>query len=169
MSEGKFAPWVEPIADHFRLTRREVIELAREVPAGQWEVASPVTGWRFRDVLAHMAEADTFLRMVIQAVLDGSSTDMRPRSAERETRISKALERGEKLALDDLIRRCAREGDFTQELLSRLTAEDETSRVITSRTNPAPMTLREFLESYHHDEEHFQHLLPAVPRESLVR
>jgi hypothetical protein len=169
MTDLTFTEWVRPLASRFASTRREFVDCANRVPADAWDAPSPVEGWRFRDVLAHMAEADTFLRTVIQTVLDGSDTDLRPVSAEREVRIARALERGAELPIDGLITRASREGKFTQELLSRLTGEDEYTEVIISRTNPAPMTLRQFLEGYHHDEEHLQHLLPALATASVAR
>jgi hypothetical protein len=168
MTQLTFADWVEPIASQFARTRREFTDHARRVPADAWGTASPVEGWRFHDVLAHMAEADTFVRAVIQAVLDGSGADLRPVSAEREPRIARALERGRMLPVDRLIERAAREGDFTQEMLSRLAADDRTAQVITSRTDPTPRTLEDFLENYHHDVEHLQHLLPAVAAGSVT-
>ena len=47
-------------------------------------------------------------------------------------------------------------------LLARLTDEHEDAQVITSRTKPEPMTLGAFLAGYHHDEEHLEHLRPAL-------
>jgi hypothetical protein len=169
MTDLTFAEWVAPIASRFASTRREFTDCASRVLADAWDASSPVEGWRFRDVLAHMAEADTFIRAVIEAVLDSSDTDLRPVSAEREVRIARALERGAELPIDGLIARASREGEFTQELLSRLTMDDEHRQVITSRTNPAPMTLSEFLMGYHHYEEHLQHLLPALATVSVAR
>jgi hypothetical protein len=116
-----------------------------------------------------MAEGDIFARAVIQVVLDGSDTDLRPVSAWREVRIARALERGKTLSIDRLIDRATREGDFTRELLSRLAAEDRATQVITSRTKPESMTLEDFLEGYHHDEEHLQHLMPAAATGNAAR
>jgi hypothetical protein len=31
------------------------------------------------------------------------------------------------------------------------------------------MTLEEFLEAYHHDEEHLEHLAPALREQSVLR
>lgn len=165
----QFAAWVTPIALRFQSTRREITELARRVPADAWEATSPNEAWTYRDVLAHLAEGDVFLRMVIQAVLDGANTDLRPRSAERETRIASGLERGALLTVDELIDRTISDCEATQMLLARLTDAHEDTKVITSRTKPDPTGLGVFLAGYQHDEEHLAHLRPALMAEGAIR
>jgi hypothetical protein len=157
-----FAGWVEPIAARYEAARQEVVALARRVPLDAWADASSVEGWTFRDVLAHLAEGDAYKRQLLRAVLDGESTDMRPVNELREERNTAIRRRGAALTIDELISRTVSDGSETQDLLSRLTDAQENVRVITSRTNPHPLSLRESLDSYRHDEEHMDHLLPAL-------
>jgi uncharacterized protein (TIGR03083 family) len=159
---AEFASWVVPTADRFRTTRREIAELARRIPNKKWEAESPLPGWRFRDVLAHLAEGDGFCRRVIKSVADGVDTDMRAYSGGREERIANALERGAPLTIEQLIARVVDEGEETQRVLTQLGEADEEVMVITSRTNPEPRTIRDFLDGYRHDEEHIEHLKPAL-------
>lgn len=163
---NEFATWVKPIAERYRAKRQEVVEVAHRIPSDVWEAASPVDGWTFRDVLAHLAEGDAYKRIVIQAVLDGASTDLRPQNERREERNNAIRQRGASLTIGELIARAISDGEATQELLSRLADEHETVQVITSRTNPAPQTLGDCLARYRHDEEHLQQLRLALAKES---
>jgi len=160
MSALTFAGWVEPIAARFRSTRREVAELAREIPEEAWGLGSPVEGWTYRDVLAHLAEGDAYIRLVIKAVLDGADTDLRPQNEDRESRNSAILQRGATRTTDELISSALQDSEETQLLLSQLN-DDETVLVITSRTRPAPIALGACLVDYHHDEEHLAQLREA--------
>ncbi|MEX1195084.1 MAG: maleylpyruvate isomerase N-terminal domain-containing protein [Dehalococcoidia bacterium] len=165
----EFASWVAPAARRFQSTRQEIVQVAREVPDDAWQLASPVAGWTFRDVLAHLAVGYLFCDMVVRAVLDDSDHDLRPQSAKREERIATSLARGAALTTEELIAKVLREGEETLELLSRVGESDENTPVITSRTMPDAMGLGVFLSGYHHDEEHLEHLRPALARTSLAR
>jgi len=161
MSALTFAGWVEPIAARLRSTRREVAELAREIPEDAWQLPSPVEGWAYRDVLAHLAEGDAYIRLVIKAVLDGADTDLRPQNEQRESRNSAILQRGATRTTDELISSALQDSEETQLLLSQLNDDDETVLVITSRTRPAPIALGACLVDYRHDEEHLAQLREA--------
>lgn len=143
--------------------------MARQIPHDAWQRASPVEGWTFRDVLAHLAEGYLFCDMVIRAVLDDSDHDLRPQSASREDRIAISLARGAALTTEELIAKVIREGEETLALLSRVVEADENTPVISSRTKPDAMGLGAFLSGYHHDEEHLEHLRLALARTSLAR
>jgi uncharacterized protein (TIGR03083 family) len=166
MSDAQFADWVAPIALHFASTRREVAEVARRVPEDVWGSPSPVPGWAFKDVLAHLAEGDVAVQNMIQVVLDGGDTDFREWNNGREDRIAAGLQRGAALTIEELKAQVIREGEETQGLFARLGDDHESLQVITSRTNPTPMTLVEALVGYHHDEEHLEHLRPALAERS---
>lgn len=158
MSALTFAPWAEPIAARFYSTRQEVAEVARDIPEGMWQLPSPVAGWTYRDVLAHLAEGDAAIRLVIEAVLDGADTDMRPQNAQRENRNAAILQRGAIRTIDELISGALQDSEKTRLLLSGLNDDHETVLVITSRSRPEPITLGACLASYHHGEEHLAQL-----------
>ena len=166
---SEFAAWVAPIAQRFRATRLEVAELARQIPSDVWAEASPVKGWTYRDVLAHLAEGDMSVRNTIQTVLENGSTDFRAWNNGREERIASSLQRGAALTVEQLIAQVLRDGEKTQRLLGRLSDVHETVQVITSRSNPVPQSLSESLAGYHHDEEHLEHLRPALAARSTAR
>jgi uncharacterized protein (TIGR03083 family) len=157
-----FESWVAPIADRYQSKRREVVAVARSVPDDAWDKPSPVEGWSFRDVLAHLAEGDVSVRHTIQTVIDGGNLDFRAWNNGREERIARALRRGAPLAIPELISRALEDGEQTNRLLSKLTGAHEEVLVITSRTDPRPMSLRAYLSAYEHDEEHLEHLRPAI-------
>lgn len=170
MPEPTFVAWVQPIARRFASTRAEVAQVAGRVPDGAWHHASPAEGWTYRDVLAHLAEGDAgLLQFALTAVFEGADTDFRPRNAKRDERIAKSLVRGQEVSVEDLIARSLREGEETQRLLAQLRSGDAETLLITSRSNPTPMTLREFLTAYHHDEEHLDQLRPALERAEVAR
>ena len=160
--DGAYATWVVPIADRLRDSRREVVRLASAFPEGAWELASPVPGWTYRDILAHLAEGDVFCQMTISAVIDGQSLDLRPQSAEREQRTARILAAGRRRQVSELIHDVALEGEETQALLASLSGDDEHVRVIVSNSSPVPVTLGDFLRSFAHDEEHIAHLREAI-------
>jgi len=164
-----FASWVQPIADRFWTTRREVAEMAGKVPGDAWERLSPVEGWTYRDVLSHLAEGDVSIKNMIRTVLDGGDTDFRTWNNGREERVAGGLRRGASLTVDQLIAQVLRDGEETQQLLARLSDGHQAVQVIASRTNPAPLSLAECLSSYHHDEEHIEHLRPAITAEGVAR
>ena len=161
MNEITFAGWVIPIAARFRSTRQKVAELAPEIPEDAWRLPSPVEGWTYRDVLAHLAEGDAAVRLVIKAVLEGADTDMRPQNEQRESRNAAILQRGATHTIDELISTALQDSEETRLLLSRLNDDDEAVLVITSRTRPDPITLGACLTVYHHDEEHLAQLREA--------
>ena len=165
----EFAPWVTPIAARFWSTREEVAAVARKVPPEAWMTASPVPGWSYHDVLAHLAEGDVSLQHSIRTVAEGGNTDFRQWNNGREDRIAGGLARGAGLTAEQLISRVLADGEETQRLLGRLGDQHEKLQVITSRTNPEPISLATHLGQYHHDEEHLEHLRPAVAEGSMAR
>jgi hypothetical protein len=99
--------------------------------------------------------------LVIRAVLDGANPDMRLENERRESRNAAILMRGAACTIDELISGSLHDSEETCLLLSRLTDDDETVLVITSRTRPDPKTLGACLADYHHDEEHLAQLREA--------
>lgn len=165
----EYARWVAPVAERFAATRKEIAQLAAEAPESAWVLPSPVDGWTYQDVLSHLAEGYLFSDAVIRSVIEDTDRDMRPLSAAREERIAASLSRGAELTTDALIDKVTREGEATLRLLARLTDAHAGTLVITSRTDPAPVSLQHFLSTYYHDEEHLEHLRPALMTAEVAR
>src|SRR3990172_8160338 len=49
-----FATWVEPYAAQLRENREQVIAFACSLPAEAWDRPSPLPGWTYKDLLAHI-------------------------------------------------------------------------------------------------------------------
>lgn len=162
MSERKFAAWVEPIAIRLMEARRQVAAMARALPSEAWQSSSPVPDWTYRDLLAHLAEGDVFCQMVIGAVLEDGPNDLRAQSAGREQRTAQILSEGSTRSIVELIEAVEREGEETQALLSRLADYHALRVVITSNSNPEPVTLGDFLTRFAHDEGHLADLRQAT-------
>ena len=157
-----FVPWVAPIAARLRESRQEVARLAGDFPESAWEDLSEVPGWTYRGILAHLAEGDVFVQMVLRAVIEDSDTDLRLQSSVRETRTAGIIARGRERSIGELIGDIQREGEETQTLLAWLLSEHESVSVITSNRNPTPVSAGDFLRAFRHDEEHIAHLRRAV-------
>jgi hypothetical protein len=159
MSDHTFAPWVAPGAAELRETRAEVVSVARQLPLERWDQPSPLEGWAYRDLLAHLATGDWVFQTVLSAVTkdrDANLSFINPdfvnagnaeRVAGRRTR-----------PIEDVIAEVAQEGEETQALLARLTPEDE------SYERPGlPMTLVEGLRRFPgHDRDHVAQLRTAL-------
>lgn len=118
-----FAAWVEPIERRDREGRAELLELARSLPAEAWDRASPVEGWTYRDVLAHLAsDTGKWFAYILHTVISGERLD--------PTRVGPGLDidpinaRGvaerRSRSIAELIAEIEADGDEHQELLSRL-------------------------------------------------
>ncbi len=64
------ALWV-PVA-RLLSARRRVLSMAEKLPAAAWEEPSAVSGWRRKDVLAHLAAHEVQHHRSIKAILDGA-------------------------------------------------------------------------------------------------
>ena len=168
MTTGTFAQWVEPIARRDREGRAELLEFARSVPAEAWDRTSPVEGWTYRDVLAHIAsDSGKWFAYILRTVLNGERLD--------PTRVGPGVDvdavnargvaerRGRSIA--ELIAAIEADGADHQELLARLTNEDRDTRQA-----GYPTSFAEFLSENPagsrggHDREHLAQLRTALEK-----
>lgn len=154
MTERTFALWVEPIAAKLRESRAQVADLARSIPSGAWSQPSPLPGWTYKDLLAHLAATED-LRAVLRAVLANEPVDA---SVFGDARNAQQVEERRGCSVDELIAEVATGSEETQELLSRLTEADENRRQA-----DIPISLREGLALFSdHDQEHLPQLRAAL-------
>ncbi len=154
MTERTFAPWVEPIAGKLRESRAQVATLARSIPSGAWSQPSPLPGWTYKDLLAHLAVTED-LRAVLHAVLSNEPVDA---TVFGDARNAQQLEERRDCSIDELIAELEAGSEKTQELLSRLTEADENRRQA-----DIPIGLGEGLGLFSgHDQEHLPQLRAAL-------
>ncbi len=74
MKTKTFAAWVEPYARQLSENRAEVVAFARSVPAEAWERPSPLDGWSYKDILAHIGKGNDqlFQKLLRQVIAVGS-------------------------------------------------------------------------------------------------
>ena len=163
MTTRTYAGWVEPIAAQYRETRRELVELARALPADVWSRPSPLPAWTYKDLLAHIAgdtgkNALRLLRSVAvdrradQSLFDQMGRDVESRNARD------VAERRER-SVDQLVGEIEADAEEWQDLLARFGEEDRDLR-----QEGIPWSLGEALSRNPdgHDREHLEHLRTAV-------
>ena len=156
MTERTFAPWVEPIAAKLRESRAQVAALARSIPAEAWSQPSPLPGWTYKDLLAHLAPTEDF-RTVLRAVVANEPVDASI-FANVDARNAQQVEERRGHSVDELIAELEAGSEKTQELLSRLTEADESRRQA-----DIPISLGEGLGIFSdHDQEHLPQLRAAL-------
>ena len=159
-SDRTFASWVEPIAVQHRESRAQVIHEARQMLPEQWHMPSPLRGWSYQDLLAHMASSDAsgLLHLVLRAVIDKKPVDPSLLS-EVDARNARNVKERRGRTVEELIAELEAEGEETQALLSQLTEEDKDLR-----QDDFPMSLGEGLanDPSGHDREHLAHFRKAL-------
>lgn len=166
MRNKQFASWVEPIARRDRKARAAFIEVARAVPSGAWLRRSPVEGWAYKDVLAHVAgDTGKWFSHIFRSVLDGEALDPEragPRADIDALNGRDVYERRSR-AVAELVAEIESDGEEHQKQLSRL--DDEQSEF---KLAAYSMSLREFLTTNPagnragHDDEHGAQLRSAL-------
>ena len=163
-----FAPWVEPIARRDREGRAELLEFARSLPPDAWDRASPVDGWTYRDVLAHLAsDTGKWFAHILRAVIGGERLD--PARVGPGVDLDPINARGvaERRArsITELIAEIEADGAEHQELLARLTDDHRDTRQA-----GYPASFAEFLSDNPagsrggHDREHLAQLRTALEK-----
>ena len=158
MTSGRtFAPWVEPIAAQHRESRGQVIRAARQMFPEQWRMPSPLPGWSYQDLLAHLAVGDWVCQTVLRAATANERLDMAA-IADLDGANERYRQERAGRSVEELLTEVEEEGEDTQALLARLTEADE------NRTQEdAPVGLGEYLRMFPgHDREHLAELRQAL-------
>ena len=158
MTTRTFAPWVEQPAVALRESRSEIVRTARKLLPDHWSMPSPLEGWTYRDLLAHLAAGDWVCQSILSAAVAGRPADLSILNQLDERNEQLRRER-EGRSIEELIAEVESEGEETQELLAQLTDEDQ------HRTQEgAPMTLGQYLcDAFPgHDRAHLAQLKTAL-------
>ena len=157
MTARTFAPWVAPSAEQLRQSRTEIARAARQLLPEHWGMPSPLEGWSYRDLLAHLAVGDWVCQSILSAAVAGRPADLSILNQLDERNEQLRRER-EGRSIEELIAEVESEGEETQELLARLTEEDESRK-----QEGAPMSLDEYLRMFPgHDRRHLEELRTAL-------
>ena len=156
MSAATFAPWVEPIALRLEQSRRDIEQVAREIPEDAWENPSGYAGWSYKDQLSHVSESHVGLHSVLGAILAGQDPDF-----SRFLRIDEINEQNRQKHLEtpvaELVASFTSASEETESILSGLSAED-------ADLSLGPLTLGQALQGFAmHDTSHLEELRKALP------
>jgi uncharacterized protein (TIGR03083 family) len=151
---------VAPLAAEFRENRVAVIEFAHSLPAEAWDRASPLEGWTYRDVLAHLAAGtDKQIPRLLRAVITRTRVDP-AWFGDSEQQNARNLEERRGWAIDELVAELESDGEEILDLLAQLT--DVHAGL---RQKDFPQTFGESLPLFAaHDREHLKQLRTALTR-----
>ena len=119
-----FAAWVEPLASSYRENRADVLELARTLTDDQLSLPTDDAGWSVREEATHIAASDPDFIKMLGALLDGEPLDMSV-FADIDDRNARNLAAWKERSIDEVSGALEDNGRVLQELLARLTDEDE--------------------------------------------
>ena len=159
MTTRTFVPWVEPFAQELRSGRHEVVRTARKLLPEHWSLPSPLEGWTYKDLLAHLATGDWLFQTVLGAVVANEPIDLALINADSvNAGNAQRVEERKATSVDALIAEVETEGEKTQELLSRLS---EAHEGLTQ--GGAPMSMADALRAFPgHDRGHLAQLKTAL-------
>jgi uncharacterized damage-inducible protein DinB len=157
MSGRSLAAWVESIAYAYHDAHAEAIERARTLSDADLAKPTGDSGWSVRDELAHMAAADGDFVRTLSAVINGEQVDFRMFDNIDE-RNAHHLAGWSDRPREDIVAELDRHDGELQELLTRLTPEDE------ARTPDGfPFPLAQMLQGYAmHHPYHLEQIAGAL-------
>ncbi len=150
------ATWVEPIAAKLRKSRAEIVEVARAIPAEAWGRSSPLQGWTYRDLLAHLTDPEAQLA-VLRAAADDQAVDASA-FGDLDARNERRRKKREGHTIEQLVAEVEAAGEELQHLLSRLTEADANRHL-----EDVPLALGDRLRVMtNHDRGHLPQLRKAL-------
>ena len=121
---------------------------------------SPLEGWTYRDLLAHLSTGDWVCQTILRSVVSNKPLDLAVINLDHiNAGNARLLEERKGRSVEELIAEVEAEGEETQELLARLAPEHE------QRTQEgAPMSLGQYLRDAFpaHDRDHLAQLRTAL-------
>lgn len=159
MTPRTFVAWVEQPAEQLRKSRAEIARTARQLPPEHWLLPSPLPGWTYQDLLAHLAgdtgkiSSATFRAAVTgQSALDCTFLDGGDAWNARD------VQERRDLSVEELIAEIEADGAAWQDLLSQVKETDQDRR-----WSGFPMSLSDYLRLLMwHEDEHLKHLRTAL-------
>ena len=159
-----FAAWVEPVARELREGRGEIARTARKFLPEMWTMPSPLEGWTYKDLLAHLATGDWVFQTMLRQTL--GIENALPAQATLEfvnEGNARLLAERKDTSIEELIAEAEREGETTQELLSGLSDANDPSAFVWHRPNGDPVTLEQWVTGFpRHDPSHLAQLKTAL-------
>ena len=156
-----FAAWVEPVAEHLRAAREDVLSFARSAPTDLWERPSGTGAWTCKDLLAHIGKGnDQILQKLLRMVVDGAQIDTSIFAADVDEANAREVAARRQQSADDVIAELEDAGNEILHLLSQLGEEHEHL----NQKEP-PFILKGFLQfvvKEDHDREHLAQLRAAT-------
>ena len=159
-----FAAWVEPAARELREGRGEITRTARKFLPEMWTMPSPLEGWTYKDLLAHLASGEWVFQTMLRDVLGVEKSLPKKATMEyvNEGNAQRLAERKD-TSVEELIAEIATAGETTQELLSKLTDDIDPQSVAWQRPNGDPVTLEQWIAGFpQHDVTHGAQLKTAL-------
>ena len=158
---SRFAPWIEAIAFDLHETRAAIARVAAAVPDARWSETSPVPGWTFKDLLAHLAVNHWMCQTLLAGLLADEARQFKPiaNSSLVEATDAVLLEEQCGRTVSELLNAVAVEGHETEAMLARLRDKDE------ARSGHGGLTITNYLrEVIDHDRMHLSQLNVATAR-----
>ena len=132
MVKRSFVSWVEPLARRDREGRAAFLDFARSLPDEAWRRPSPVEGWTYRDVLAHIAgDTNKWFSHMLHAALDGQQLDTTRVGPGVDVDALNDCDVKERIgrSIAELIAEIEADGEEHEDLLSRLTDDHKEFRL----------------------------------------
>lgn len=164
MTARTFLPWVEPSAKELREGRFEVTRTAGQLLPEHWSLPSPLEGWTYKDLLAHLASGDWVFQWMLRGALGAENFDLMERGFQYvdEGNKQRILERRDR-TVEELITEAQSEGERTQELLSQLTEDIDVKNEIGKRPDGRSITVELWVQGFPaHDKTHGDQLKTAL-------
>ncbi len=164
MTNRTFLPWVDGPAKQMRESRVEGRRTAEKFLPELWTMPSPLEGWTYKDLLAHLASGEWVFQTMLRDVLGIEKGLPKQATIEyvNEGNAQRLAERSN-TSVEALIAEVTATGETTQELLSQLTDAVEPAMAIWRRPNGDPVTLEQWISGFpQHDVTHGAQLKTAL-------
>ena len=164
MTARTFLPWVAEPAKQIREGRSEVVRTAHKLLPELWTLPSPLEGWTYKDLLAHLATGDwVFQAMLRQTLGIEDALPAQPTMEFVNEGNARLLAERKDASVEELITEVEAAGETTQELLSGLSDANDPSAVAWRRPNGDPVTLEQWVTGFpRHDPSHLKELETAL-------
>jgi uncharacterized protein (TIGR03083 family) len=165
MTARTFAPWVGPIAQELQSNGRETVRIARQLLPEHWFLPSPLPGWTYKDLLAHLATGDWVFQWMLRGALGEETFDLMARGGFDYVNEGNASRVGERrdTPVDDLIAELEAERAETQDLLARLPENIDLAEVVGQMQDGTPVTIEMWVKGFpRHDVGHGAQLRTAL-------
>ncbi len=159
-----FAAWVEPVAEQMRAARAEVVEFARSMQNGFWELRPRgVEGWTNKDLMAHIGGGnDQMLQMILRAAIANDPIGSSVTTMDTDAENTRGVEERRDWPVERVVAELESTGAEMQALLSKLSDADK-DRTLEGLN----ITLEQLLAVVHaenHDGEHLAQLRATMER-----